>query len=83
VALAGLKVFAGIFTDGEIVLKPIETKNLTSANVEDLTRDTRELMLKEMVALTASQRGRSVPVSAIMKGNGVIKASGAEATLSR
>ncbi len=69
-----------------VVLKPIETKNITSADVEDLTRDTRELMEKIMLELTALQRGKPVKLdprlAAISQGNGVIKASGIQATTS-
>jgi len=65
-----------------IVLKPIETKYLTSADVENLTRDTRELMLKELVSLTAKQQGRPIPVLAQKSEDGVVKSSGAEATIS-
>lgn len=65
-----------------LVLKPIETKNLTTADVEDLTRDTRELMLKTMVELTAEQRGHPVTVDTKLGGNGVVKASGVDATTS-
>jgi lysophosphatidate acyltransferase len=64
------------------VLKPIETKGLQAADVEDLTRDTRELMLDEMIALTEKERGRPVSVPSREKGAKVVKASGAEATLS-
>ncbi|KAE8454269.1 hypothetical protein EG329_005194 [Mollisiaceae sp. DMI_Dod_QoI] len=64
------------------ILKPIETKNLTAADVEDLTRDTRELMLKELVNLTSRSRGRPMAMPAQNSGDGVIKASGAEATIS-
>lgn len=60
------------------VLKPIETKNLTSADVEDLARDTRELMLKELVALTSRKEGKPIAMPA-ENGSGVVKASGAEA----
>lgn len=35
-----------------IVLPPIETKNLTPADVDKLTNDTRELMLKTYIALS-------------------------------
>lgn len=71
------------FKGGDIkvkVLKPIETKGLTAADVEDLTRDTREKMLKEVVALTSKQRGEPIAMPA-QSGNGVVKASGAEATI--
>lgn len=62
------------------VLKPIETTNLTTADVEDLTRDTREKMLDTMVELTALQRGHPVKRDEKLGGNGVVKASGVEAT---
>jgi lysophosphatidate acyltransferase len=61
------------------VLKPIETKNLTSADVEDLARDTRELMLKELVGLTSRKEGKPIAMPARNSGDGVIKASGADA----
>jgi lysophosphatidate acyltransferase len=64
------------------VLKPIETKSLTAADVEDLARDTRELMLKELVSLTSKARGEPLAVPAQSFHDGVVKASGAEATIS-
>jgi lysophosphatidate acyltransferase len=63
-------------------LKPIETKNLKPSDVEDLARDTRELMLREIVSLTAKARGRPVAMPAHKSGDGVVKASGTEATIS-
>jgi lysophosphatidate acyltransferase len=65
-----------------IVLKPIETRNLKPSDVEDLARDTRELMLQEIVGLTAKARSRPVAMPPQKSGDGVVKASGAEATLS-
>lgn len=66
------------------VLPAIETKNLTSADVDDLTRDTRTKMEKTMLELTALQRGRPVKLderlAAMSSGNGVVKASGIQAT---
>lgn len=56
-----------------VVLKPIETKNLKLEDVEDLARDTRELMLKELLALTAKARGRPVPVPARNSNDGALK----------
>ncbi|MCJ1374234.1 1-acylglycerol-3-phosphate O-acyltransferase [Loxospora ochrophaea] len=53
------------FLPGEIpvkVLPPISTKGLTVADVEDLTRTTRDLMLKELMELTASPMGQKVAV---------------------
>jgi lysophosphatidate acyltransferase len=64
------------------VLKPIETKGLKTSDVEDLTRDTRDLMLREMVSLTAKTRGQPMAIPAKNSGDGVVKASGAEATIS-
>jgi lysophosphatidate acyltransferase len=64
------------------VLKPIETKGLTPADVEDLARGTRELMLEELMSLTSKARGRPVAMPAKNSGDGVVKASGAEATIS-
>ncbi|KAH8801537.1 hypothetical protein F5884DRAFT_824607 [Xylogone sp. PMI_703] len=51
------------FNSGSIpvkVLKPIETKGLTAADVDELTRTTRELMLQEIVSLTAKDRGHPI-----------------------
>ncbi|KAI9734285.1 MAG: 1-acylglycerol-3-phosphate O-acyltransferase [Cirrosporium novae-zelandiae] len=45
-----------IFNTGTIpmkILPPISTKGLTAADVDDLTRRTREIMLEELVKLTA------------------------------
>lgn len=65
------------------VLKPIETKNFTASDVEGLARDVRTLMLEEMVSLTANARGEPVAIPAQDLSDGVIKASGKEATASR
>lgn len=46
------------------VLDPIPTKGLTSADVDELTRTTRELMLKELMTLTAKARGQPMAVPA-------------------
>jgi len=76
------------FRSGEIlvkVLKPIPTTRLKASDVDDLARDTRELMLKEITALTARQRGQPIAMQAQHSegsGDDVVKASGAEATLS-
>ncbi|CZT48755.1 related to sn2-acylglyceride fatty acyltransferase [Rhynchosporium secalis] len=73
------------FQSGNIavkVLKPIETKGLHPADVEDLARDTRELMLREIAALTSKARGQPIAMPEQNSGDGVIKASGAEATIS-
>jgi lysophosphatidate acyltransferase len=65
------------------VLKPIETINLTPADVEDLTRDTRELMLNELVSLTAKARGQPIAMPSQSSRNGVVKASSSETTISK
>ena len=40
------------------VLPPIETKGLTAADVDRLTNETREVMLRELIALTETPAGR-------------------------
>ncbi|KAF4119272.1 lysophosphatidate acyltransferase [Geosmithia morbida] len=56
-----------VFNSGRIpvkVLDPIPTKGLTSADVDQLASTTRDLMLRELVALTAKARGELIPVPA-------------------
>ncbi|KAH8594891.1 1-acyl-sn-glycerol-3-phosphate-acyltransferase-like protein [Bisporella sp. PMI_857] len=80
-----LYVKAWNFKSGSIpikVLKPIETENLTSADVENLTRDTRELMLKELVSLSARTRDQPIAMPSNTPVDGVVRASGSEATIS-
>ena len=62
------------------MLPPIDTTKLKASDVEDLARDTRELMLKEIVQLTAKQRGRPVAMPARIPGDDIAKASGVDAT---
>ena len=40
------------------MLPPISTAHLTAADVEELTRTTREKMLKELTAITESPMGQ-------------------------
>jgi lysophosphatidate acyltransferase len=54
---------------------------MSRADVEDLTRDTRNLMLKELTSLTSEARGRPMKISAGDSTDGVVKASGAEPTI--
>ncbi|KAK2626021.1 hypothetical protein QTJ16_004283 [Diplocarpon rosae] len=61
------------------VLKPIETKDLQPADVEDLTRDTREMMLREIVALTSRARGCPMAMPSLDSG-GMAQANGSGAT---
>ncbi|KAL7920864.1 hypothetical protein ACQKWADRAFT_296927 [Trichoderma austrokoningii] len=56
-----------VFNSGKIpikVLAPIPTTNLTPADVDELTRATRELMLSELISLTEKARGQPVAVPA-------------------
>jgi lysophosphatidate acyltransferase len=59
-----------------LVLDPIPTKGLTTADVDELTRTTRELMLRELVTLTAKARGTRVPTE--QERDQALKASGVE-----
>ncbi|KAI2612549.1 acyltransferase-domain-containing protein [Hypoxylon fragiforme] len=73
-----------IFKSGKIpikVLDPISTTGLKAEDVDELTRSTRELMLREIVALTEKAQNRPLAVPAT-SGDGVVHASGVDATLS-
>ncbi|KAI0114968.1 1-acylglycerol-3-phosphate O [Daldinia grandis] len=73
-----------VFRSGKIpvkVLDPIPTAGLKPEDVDELTRSTRELMLKEIVALTQKAQNRPISVPAT-SGDGVVHASGTDATLS-
>lgn len=73
-----------IFNAGKIpckVLDPIPTTDLTTADVDELTRSTRELMLRELVALTQKAQNRPIEMPSMERNGGVVKASGAERTL--
>ncbi|KAH6654493.1 hypothetical protein BKA67DRAFT_658790 [Truncatella angustata] len=74
-----------VFNAGRIpckVLDPIPTTGLTTADVDELTRTTRDLMLRELVALTEKAQGRLIAVPASSGKDGVVKASGVDAALS-
>ncbi|KAK3692444.1 hypothetical protein B0T22DRAFT_13927 [Podospora appendiculata] len=58
------------------VLDPIPTAGLTAADVDELARTTRELMLKELMELTARVRGQALP--AAKHTNGAVRASGVD-----
>ncbi|KAK8055922.1 hypothetical protein PG993_001149 [Apiospora rasikravindrae] len=80
-----LYVKSFIFNSGKVpvkVLDPIPTTGLTAADVDELTRSTREVMLQELVALSSKAQKRPMPVPSSNGGNGVVKNSGAEATIS-
>ena len=51
-----------------IVLPPIPTAHLTAADVEELTRTTREKMLKELVSLSESPMGRKAAKASVEAG---------------
>lgn len=51
-----------------IVLPPISTAHLTAADVEELTRTTREKMLKALVAITESPLGQKATKAAVGAG---------------
>ncbi|KAG5931645.1 hypothetical protein E4U53_001666 [Claviceps sorghi] len=56
-----------VFRSGRIpvkVLPPIPTKGLTAADVDELTRTTRDLMLKELLVLSSKVHGRPMAFSA-------------------
>lgn len=58
-----------------LVLRPIPTTNLTSADVDELTQSTRELMLKELISLTEKARGRPIAVPTSLNGNSTAKST--------
>jgi lysophosphatidate acyltransferase len=60
------------------VLDPIPTTGLTAADVDELTRTTRELMLKELIALTERARGQPMGQRVASDANGVAKATGSD-----
>ncbi|KAK1992028.1 acyltransferase [Colletotrichum falcatum] len=55
-----------IFNSGKIpvkVLDPIPTTGLTAADVDELTRKTRDLMLEELISLSEKAQGRPMKVA--------------------
>lgn len=75
-----------VFNSGKIpvkVLEPIPTENLTAEDVNQLTQTTRELMLKELINLSAKAKGQPMPIPADFGGNGATKASGVDARTAR
>ncbi|TFA97687.1 putative 1-acyl-sn-glycerol-3-phosphate acyltransferase [Trichoderma ghanense] len=72
-----------VFNAGKIpvkVLPPIETKNLTSADVDELTQSTRDLMLKELISLTEKARGQPIAVPASLNGNATGRSTAVDAS---
>ncbi|KAE9575498.1 putative acyltransferase [Colletotrichum fructicola] len=71
-----------VFNSGKIpvkVLDPISTTGLTSADVDELTRKTQELMTQEYISLSEKAQGRPMKV-AIAGDVASAKATGADAT---
>ncbi|KAL2155883.1 hypothetical protein VTH82DRAFT_625 [Thermothelomyces myriococcoides] len=71
-----------VFNAGKIpckVLDPIPTTGLTAADVDELTRSTRDLMLNELYALTEKARGKPVMKAQADGGSGAVKATGSDA----
>ena len=64
---------------GALVLDPIPTKDLTSADVDELARTTRDLMLRELAALSEKAQGRPMAMPADL--NTPVKASGVDTTV--
>ncbi|KAK5989895.1 1-acyl-sn-glycerol-3-phosphate acyltransferase [Cladobotryum mycophilum] len=59
-----------VFKAGQVpvkILDPIPTAGLTAADVPELVRTTQELMLRELLALTAQARGEPIAVPASLE----------------
>lgn len=71
-----------VFNAGKIpckVLDPIPTTGLTAADVDELARSTRALMLDELYALTEKARGQKLPRPEDNGTNGAAKTTGSDA----
>jgi lysophosphatidate acyltransferase len=64
------------------VLSPIPTKGLTTADVDELTRSTRELMLKELITLSEKAQNRPLGVAAAVNQPTKAVSSGIDTTVS-
>ncbi|KEY65917.1 hypothetical protein S7711_07947 [Stachybotrys chartarum IBT 7711] len=74
-----------VFNAGRIpvkVLDPIPTKGLTTADIDDLTRSTRELMLQELISLSEKVHGRPLAVPAAFNQPSKAISSGIDTTVS-
>ena len=60
------------------MLPPIDTKGLSSADVDDLLHRTREQMERELVVITELARGQRVALSKAEASKADVIASGAE-----
>ncbi|TWU77342.1 1-acylglycerol-3-phosphate O-acyltransferase [Metarhizium rileyi] len=73
-----LHVKSMVFRSGTVpikVLNPIPTKGLTAADVDELARSTRELMLTELLALTAKAQCRPVAVPASIENSSALSSA--------
>jgi lysophosphatidate acyltransferase len=69
-----------MLTKASPVLDPIPTEGLTTADVDELTRSTRDLMLKELVALSEKAQGRPMAMPADPQAPAKATASGVDVT---
>ncbi|KAM0324378.1 hypothetical protein ACHAQA_008159 [Verticillium albo-atrum] len=72
-----------IFKGGKIpvkVLDPIPTAGLTSADVDELTRTTQELFMRELVSLTEKAQGRKIAMPAVIDTTTTLKATGVDSS---
>ncbi|KAG7112049.1 putative acyltransferase like protein [Verticillium longisporum] len=68
-----------VFNGGKIpvkILDPMPTTGLTSADVDELTRSTQELFMRELVSLTERAQGRKIAMPAVMDTTKTLKATG-------
>lgn len=63
---------------GYIVLEPIPTQGLTTADVDELVRTTRDNMLEELIRLTAQAKGQPISIPAVVNQGAAIKATGTD-----
>lgn len=70
-----------LFTSGTVpckVLEPIPTQGLTTADVDELVRTTRDNMLEELIRLTAQAKGQPISIPAVVNQGAAIKATGTD-----
>lgn len=63
------------------MLEPIPTEGLTTADVDELTRTTREAMLKVLVAISEKAQGRPMAMPANANASPKATASGIDVTV--
>lgn len=62
-------ILRAVLTVLNAVLPPIPTQGLTSADVDELSRHTREVMLAELVKITEESRDHGIAMPASQSGN--------------